>query len=493
SMTYYAYYATTSGAILPPIRPLVVVLWFLGTLVLAALAVLALKQRKNEVSGIAFMSHGMNAVLTLTLAFFLYTLLFDVLAEINPFIAFTAATAAFVAVWLAFSTLTARSKKMHKKAIAVLAGGLAATYVVVALLGTGLLGYSTRVPDVNDIASASISYVGSPNYSTGDGTQGSSGANGYYITQQIQLTDETDLSMLVSLHKALIAAGKPALALNSHDFPQTTVPYDIRVAYTLRNGLKLTRYYDRATFTTLESMLTLDNTSAVRQLEQNILTGNNKDSYWAAGAYRNGAVYLSNSWYTNPQLLNLSTDKRAALLKALAKDIASQPLSDRYFPSKPALGVLMFSQTGDSDVKTYAYNLENTEIYLTGAFTNTLQFLNDNGLSSILNFSDAAQSITLMKYNPYVSRNRAVAPESQYFMAYTAGDAGSFILQKDFGKNYTVDDVDQVGELLPLLQNGYYMSRGGYLAAVKLTSGTYVYKFLPYSDAPKEIRGMVVN
>ncbi|ADU26540.1 hypothetical protein [Ethanoligenens harbinense] len=494
SMTYSAFYATTTGETLPAIRPLAVVLWFIGAVILAELAAFALQRRKNEIAGVRGMSHGMNIVLTLTLAFFLYTLLFDVLAALNVFVAFIAATAGFVAVWLAFAVLTSRGKKAGRQNITVLAAGLAATYAGVALLGTGFLGYSARVPNADDIASATISYVGSPNYITGDGTQGSSGANGYYIAQQVKLTDASDLSLLVLLHKTLIAAGKPALELNQNDFEKTAVPYDIMVQYTLKSGSTLVRYYDRSTFSTLESMLTLENTQAVKRLEQNIITGNTGDAYWAAGAYRGGSIYLSNNWYTNPQLLTLSADKRTALLQALAADVAAQPLNDRYFPSKPALGVLMFSQTGNSDTKTYAYNLENAEVYLTSAFTNTLKFLNDNGLTKALSFDGAAESITLMKYNPYVSKDRAAAPEGQYFMAYTADNAGSFILQKDFGKNYVVDAPDQIGELIPLLQNDYYMSRGGYLAAVKLQgSDTYVYKFLPLAGAPKKIRSVVIN
>ncbi|MFT8889439.1 MAG: hypothetical protein ABF904_11560 [Ethanoligenens sp.] len=494
SMTYYAYYANTSGTALPAVRPLAVVLWFVGAVVLAGLAALALKRRKNEVSGVAGMCPGMNAALTLTTDFFLFTLLFDVLAPLNTGVAFLAGTAAFIAVWLAFAALNARGKKTDRKRnAAVLAGGLAAAYLMVALFGTGLFGYGARVPDADDIASAAVSYTGSPNYITGDGTQGSSGESGYYVSQQVRLTDPSDLAMLVSLHKALVAAGRPALELNEGNFSKTAVPYDIKITYTLRNGSTLTRYYDRAAFSTLESMLTLDNTKAVKTFEQEGITGNNKNTYWAAGAYRSGSVYLCNNWYTNPTLLNLSADKRAALLKALAADVEDQPLSDRYFPKGSALGVLMFSQAGDSDTKTYAYNLENTEVYLTSAFTNTLQFLNDNGLSSVLNFDGGAESVTLMKYNPYVSKNRAVSPQTPYFMSYTADNGSSFILQKDFGKNYTVDDPDQVAELLPLLQNDYYMSGGGYLAAVKLKSGIYVYKFLPYADAPREIRGVVLN
>lgn len=494
SITYSAFYTTTTGETLPAIRPLTVLLWFIGAVILAELAAFTLQRRKNEIAGVGGMSRGMNIVLTLTLAFFLYTLLFDVLAALNVFVAFIAATAGFVAVWLVFAVLTSCGKRAGRQNITVLAAGLAATYAVVALLGTGFLGYSARVPDADDIASATVSYVGSPNYTTGDGTQGSSGANGYYIAQQVKLTDASDLSLLVSLHKTLIAARKPALELNQSDFEKTAVPYDIMVQYTLKNGSTLVRYYDRSTFSTFESMLTLENTQAVKRLEQNIITGNTGDAYWAAGAYRRGSIYLSNNWYTNPQLLTLSEDKRTELLQALAADVAAQPLNDRYFPSKPALGVLMFSQTGDSDTKTYAYNLENAEVYLTSAFTNTLKFLNDNGLAKALSFGGAAESITLMKYNPYVSKDREAAPESQYFMAYTADNAGSFILQKDFGKNYVVDDPDQVDELMPLLQNDYYMSRGGYLAAVKLQgSDTYVYKFLPLADAPKKIRSAVMN
>lgn len=494
SQTYNACYATTSGISMPAIRPLAVILWFACALAFATLALLALKRRKNEISGIAGHSRGMNVVLTLTLAFFLFTLLIDVLFSLQALVAFLAATAAFVGVWVLAWALTARGRRPGKGLAAVLAGGLAGVYLTVALLGTGLMGYSTRVPDVDEIASATISYTGSPNYITGDATQGSSGANGYYISQQIKLTDTADLNILLSLHKSLIAAGKPALALNSTAFADTAVPYDISVTYTLKNGSTVKRYYDRATFSTLESMLALDNTQAVKQLVQNTVTGKSKDTYWAAGAYRSGAVYLSNSWYTNPTLLNLSTEKRAELLRALAADLSSQSLSDRYFPTTAPLGVLTFSQAGESDVKTYQYNLENSEIYLTSAFTDTLHFLDENGLSGILDFTGEAESVTLIKYNPYVSKLRSFTPTDPYFMGYTADNGSSFVLQKDYGKNYTVDDPDELSTLLPLLQNGYYVSRGGYLAAVKLKgSDTYVYKFLPYETAPKGIRGAVIN
>lgn len=494
-MTYSAYYATTTGATLPSIRPLTVILWLAADVVLALLAILALKKRKVEFAGIAGMCRGMNRTLAITLAFFLFTLIIDLLASVSLPIAFAAGTAVFILVCFILRVVTRRNH--HTTAgngIWTLPAGLAAVYALVVVLGTGFFGYSTRIPDASNVASMQISYVGSPNYITGDNTQGSSGANGYYISQSVKLTDTGDIKLASTLHEAMINAGKPSLQLNSAAYEKTAVPYDITVQYKLKNGGTITRYYDRTTYAVLETMLTLDNTNAVKALTRKNLSGESGSAYWAAGAYKNGTVYLSNSWYNNTQALALSSGKRAELLADVAADVAAQPLSDRYFPSKTPLGVLMFSPAGESDTATFAYNLENAEIYVTDRFTRTLAFLRGNGLGNAFDFTGAVENITLMKYNPYVSVNRSIVPTSGYFMGYSQNNENGFVLQKDFGKNTVIDDADQIGKLLPLLQNGYFVSRGGYLAAVKLKgSSQYVYKFLPLAYAPKEIKGLVIN
>lgn len=77
-----------------------------------------------------------------------------------------------------------------------------------------------------------------------------------------------------------------------------------------------------------------------------------------------------------------------------------------------------------------------------------------------------------------------------YFMSYRADTPDEFLIQKDFGEKYTITDTDKINALLPGLKNGYYMSRGGWLAAVKLqdTDG-WIYMFLPGENVPDFVKG----
>ena len=63
------------------------------------------------------------------------------------------------------------------------------------------------------------------------------------------------------------------------------------------------------------------------------------------------------------------------------------------------------------------------------------------------------------------------------------------MIQKDFGNKYVIDDPDKIQEVTAGLRNGYYMSRGGYLAAVKLDGQDgYRYMFLPEIYVPDFVR-----
>lgn len=473
---------------MPAIHPLVLILWAMVATVFAIWACVALRARKGEYAGVFGMCAGMNVTFALTLDFFLFALLLDMLAALNLAVAFLTATAAFVLVWVLLRKWMAPSLHAKKRALRVwiLPVELAVIYLVVLIYWNGLFGFSSAVPNAEDVSSAQISYVGTPNYITGDTTQGSASGGNYLISQLITLKSRSDIQTALSLHKNLINAGKPALVTNPNVFSHTAVPYDILIKYNLKNGGTLTRYYDRATFDTLEQMFSLDSTAAVKQLETATITGKSSSGYWAAGAYQNGAIYLSSRWYTGTQKLALDTNQRTALLAALAEDVTAQTVSDRYTPSAASLGVLMFSQSGDSDTTSFAYNLENTVVYLTNQFTHTLAFLHQNGLDSSLNVSTpTVESVQLMKYDPYVSVNRAVVPVSRYFMGYIAHNVSSFSLQKDFGKNTIVDQADKIAKILPHLQNTYYVGEGGYLAAVKLAnSDQYDYFFLPMTQLP---------
>ena len=150
----------------------------------------------------------------------------------------------------------------------------------------------------------------------------------------------------------------------------------------------------------------------------------------------------------------------------------------------------MFSQNGEYDCEYYAYNLDNAFVYVTDQDQNTISWLTANGLLDMVSGQAQVESVTLQKFDPYIGINGMKYPMGMYFMSYRADSLDEFLIQKDFGTKYTITDEEKVRQLLPGLRNGYYMTEGGYLAAVKIAGKDgYVYMFLPADQVPGFVKG----
>ena len=100
-------------------------------------------------------------------------------------------------------------------------------------------------------------------------------------------------------------------------------------------------------------------------------------------------------------------------------------------------------------------------------------------------FSD----VLIQKFDPYSSMNGMKSPVSLFFGQYFSSSAEDFILRRDFGNRPEINDSGQISELTAASRGAYYMDGGGYLLAFKVAgSDSYVYRFLPYDDAPEFIK-----
>ena len=186
----------------------------------------------------------------------------------------------------------------------------------------------------------------------------------------------------------------------------------------------MARYYDRATLGDLAAMLALDDTPDVRDLERAAITGagvsGGRSAAVAASparaAFGAGAIYLADCWYSDPVLVTCSPAKRAALLAAIAHDVAAQPARERYFPSSAPLGVVMFSQDGQHDAASFAYGLDDSLVYVTRDMTTTVAFLKANGLYGAFRFRGRVTSLSFQRYDPYAGLNHVTQPASPYFL-----------------------------------------------------------------------------
>ena len=461
-------------------------LCWMGTAVLLAfLACQALKKRKAENAGIAGTGRILPECVTALSGFLIFSAVFSFLDPFSRKVAVIFGILSFSTVRLfwektLFSSDTDQNR--NRKLVSFLFQGAALCAVCFGIFTGGQYGTKWFLEQSSPV-SAEVSYVGAPGFFNGE-IAGSSTGRGYYVTCNLKLDEEEAIEKVKNLHSMFLEAGKPELK-PADEASDTVIPYDICFSYINQNGKKHCWYYDRASFAQLEQMLTLEQELSVKKEQEQLLTGEMTEmetadgqTNWAAKAYWENDVYLSDSLFTKTYQLALDEESRKALLAAVQADWSAMTLEERYFPKEPTRAVLMFSQNGDYDCRYYAWHLDNAFLYLTDYYVNTLNWLESNQLLS--ETEPEVEYILLQKLDPYIGINDPTYPMGMYFMSYCADTEDAFLIQKDFGKKQTIDDKEKIEAILPELQNGYYMSRGGLLAAVKIRrEERWRYLFLP--------------
>ncbi|MDF2922827.1 MAG: hypothetical protein K0R57_1741 [Paenibacillaceae bacterium] len=487
AQSYSAQYVATNGS-----KPEAISWWLLGgwaaaAVAIAGLAYLALVRRRAEIAGVSGQNHAMALLTSFCFSFLSFSVVLEYAAGLGVIPAMAIAAVVFAVMHGIALAIQRREvlNRLSSKAVRELALQLGLALATAVVLAAGGLGYSARIPSIDDVASADMTYAGSPNYLGAPVVGTSSGSNSYYIMSSYNYSEEADIRRVQALHRMVIEAGKQPLKPDSADFTQTAVPYDIIIRYNLWNGGTITRYYDRATMETLSRLLALDETNKVKQAVSDTLSGSGNGHVWATGAYRQGKVYINNHWYSQPFQLNLNDAQRLELLGNISKDVAEQSVEERYYPKTPPIGVIMFTQQGGTESLRFGYRIENALVYVTPDFSHTIEYLTGTGLLPYFNIQPEIEQMALRVYNPYGELQRKIRPRSPYFMSYSSDYGEDFIQIKDFGADLVIREPDQLARLAPLLRNDYFMSGGGYLVSVKLkNSKQYVYKFLPAADAP---------
>ena len=469
--------------------------WFVVCVVLACLGAVAVHMRRGENAGIAGNSPIVSFVVAAVVGFAVFAAAFSALSALDVGMALVAGVLVFVVCACVLLLGPLRSKVRFGKTIAVVVAEGAFICAVIAVVNAGLFGFATAVPDVADVVSVEVSVVGDPSRMPLKTNSMSKGTE-YYVSGVFEYSDRDEVDVVRTVHGLCIDSARAARETSAGSFGDTVVPYDVVVSYALADGSTLTRYYDQAPVGALTELLALDGDGRLEQMRTALVTGDvsglfesDARSVTAASAYRayqTGDIYLADVTYTDPQLLSVDTENRRKLLAALAVDMEVQPLEDHYHPSVDALGVIMFSISGESAARSFAYTLSNVVVYVTPSFTNTLEFLESNDLLVCFEPSLPIDSIAFMKYDPYIGWNEVQRPSSLYFTGYRVdGDSDSYWVQKDYGIEFEVTDAAKVKELSSLLRSTWFMDDGGYLACAHIAgSDTYVYRYLPADSAP---------
>lgn len=430
------------------------ILWIL-TVALALLAGYAFCRRPAEVSGKwtvhPVLSHVV-AISVATMAACVWLLSIPTVAGVFLFFLIMAG-----AMYLLQALLSGRWKA-SLPSLSVMGGTVAVTLAVIICLATGWFGYSTYLPEAEDIASVTVSYnqnirlMENRNvsywYSGQGGTTTSEQmgdntcslySSGFVVlyTDLPALTSEADIDTVLTVHKAILDGGKPDFTKKPAEVQgDTVVPAEFYIIYTLKNGDTVTRYYPYLTLDTLETTLACEDTEAFKSsAPENEVAISDDRSY-----------EFGNTLFGCFEAPTLTSRQRADLIQALLTDEAALTVEDRYgFSDTPAEFVGVIRASGIAGLQN-AYHTDNphpatktnSTHYVTTAYKNTLAFMEENGLSYLFGTEDTCR-ITGVRTQRYVPRIPLVPLRTFAYVFFSCEDT----LQ--FDANY---DIVTLGEEL---------------------------------------------
>lgn len=473
-----------------------VVGWFAAYLALSAFGLLALCRRRGEQAEMAGKSPVFSLFAVAVFGLAAFSAAVALLGSVDVNVALVVGAALFVLVSLVLLFGPLRGRTPRRTTLGCVGGELVVMAAVVGAVATGAFGYASYIPETDQVESVEVSYNGSPSYLT-QGFSGVAGGASYYYTSYRSYAQESSIDIVRSLHDQLIGSARAVRETNYTDFQSSVVPYDVVLRYRMKDGGEVVRYYRQASIGELSAMLALDNDAHTHELENAVVTGETSglsDDERAAlsespsyNAYRAGSIYVGDGALNRIMAVECTDEERAALLQALAADLADLNANERYLPSKPTRVALMFTLSPELDVASFGYSFSNAVSYVTDDWTRTMAWLEGKGLVEALGTaldSRVIEQLTFQLDDPYASINKVTQPVSRYFMAYRSSTAGQYWITQDFGALKVVDEQDKIADIVPNLRTGCYMT-GGYLVQAKLRGiEAYVYFYLPAEFAP---------
>ena len=257
--------------------------YILWAVLIAAFFVFGLfmfKRRKAEICGFPGRSTVLNFVLCMITSFGAASLIIYFIAytsQISRWIMVALVIAAAFLVFAILDVILHLSFKALKKdwKIGLVHAGLMLAFLL--SLYTGFFGYSSRVPDIQDIESVSISapnaLMGSYQLGLGLGSNyvtdiyySDDYSNYFYVSNRSvslieNFKDKDDINTVREIHKAMIKAGNiHRLNKNPDDYSKRATSQTVIIKYKLKNGRELIRVYKYVPLANYPTLYTLEDT-----------------------------------------------------------------------------------------------------------------------------------------------------------------------------------------------------------------------------------------
>ena len=455
-----------------------------------AIAYFMFEKRRNEISGTFGRAKGLNEVCGAISGFYSVTFaLYAMKSEVmnhgdGNVLTFLIALLSFVIGYFIFKMIFGHKRKLVIKRMlrAIPAYGVAFAIVTV-IFSTGLFGYSSAIPNADEVKEITFSVSTVTPYSVANDYNGihreadygyapmtrmnsrtyygitDTLLQGYGDTWSLYPTFTTSVSeeieKLIEIHKSFVKSGK------IRNTASTACGTNFEITYTLKNGSTVKRYYTETTEDNAKAILGLSDFAGVKAAVGNYfynLELEEKEYYASTDVATGDYFFLYSKDLKKCHRCDTVTDE---LKKAITADLNAQSANDVFF-HKPEdeLGVIGFG------VPSY-------DIIGEGAYYNEYGELIDEETGEIIDLQTAInRKIVQLGTDPDVSislssmniQNIVITKDMKNTIKYLT-DKG---FMKYFNSDITANDVQKIklatksesvnkdnSDMLPLFSAGY--------------------------------------
>lgn len=350
---------------------------FVYAAIIFAIAFLAFPKRRNEISGSFGRAKGINEICAVfsgiyVMTFGMYAVVGGTLGiERGNMLTFLYSLGFFIVPYFVFKMIFAHKRKLILKSMLKrIPCYIAAIAIVTTVFYSGLLGYASRIPDVEDIDSIEFSSTISNPYSSVNDNDAlhrrpiygyavmkaysgyntsTGGFDRFFYGEGYQdiyypkysVDDESMIHRLIEIHRSFVQKG------HIKSTASDTCAMNFQIVYTLKNGKTIKRYYSVTTEENAKRIMGLSDTIVAKSgIEEYFKT--NPDDYTSDNYFSKVSAELNPGNYFYLYSKNLKDSYRCGMItdelkKAVLKDLENQTANDIFF-HKPEdeLGVISF-------------------------------------------------------------------------------------------------------------------------------------------------------
>lgn len=334
-----------------------------------------------------------------------------------------------VVVFVIVELFVLRSLKQLVKSLWMLGIHFAVVGAVLLVAATGLFGYSSRMPEVDEIKSVAITTEtgdvlalplgGGGEYSgrmNADMTTRYAFSYEYAASHPLfeSFTKKEDIERALKIHESLIGlkgnevTNETMYAENS----ERLFPASVRISYTLKNGKTVNRLYPYATETVIRELAGFTQSEEYKEYTVSLLDGTT--DYIPLGFY-NPYYYETNIGLASTDFTALTplpdyeqADSRKVLLSAVARDIENDRLLLDMSPTENLLGYIAvytaygYEESDETDVEFMADKLCHditVKIPVYSCMTETVAVLKSSGLLTAFESVKKPTEVRVCRYN----------------------------------------------------------------------------------------------